>query len=188
VADATGSVTKITPGGAESTFASGLGTPYGMAFDSSGNLYVNAGSVIKITPGGVESTFASGFTSPGGLSFDPSGNLYAVDEFSGSIYKVTPGGAVSTFASGYGNNQLTGDAIDSSGNLYVAEELANSGAILKFTPGGTVSTFASALSPNYIAFQPSAVPEPNSSVMAAIAVGSLVVVSCIRRRRAFART
>ncbi len=53
-------VTKITPGGVTSTFASGMNNPGGLTFDSSGNLYVAVytdNDVLKITPDGTESTY-----------------------------------------------------------------------------------------------------------------------------------
>ena len=58
-----GYITEITPDGAQSTFASGLHVPYGLAFDSAGNLFVadvGSGNIYEFTPGGVRSTFASG--------------------------------------------------------------------------------------------------------------------------------
>ena len=67
------SIHEFTPGGAESTFATGLNGAGGLAFDSAGNLFATdgAGNVLKFTPGGSESTFASGFTVPttDGLAF-----------------------------------------------------------------------------------------------------------------------
>lgn len=123
-------------------FASGLNQPRGLAFDSSGNLFVaNYGNntVSKITPGGVVSTFVSGgMINPTGLAFDTAGNLYAAS-YSNTVSKITPGGVVSTFASGLvGPEGLT---FDSSGNLYAANAFSNS--VSKISPGGTVSPFAS---------------------------------------------
>jgi sugar lactone lactonase YvrE len=92
----TGSIIKITPAGAQSTFADGLQIPIGLAFDTAGNLLVvdnafavdGAGTILKFTPpftdsDNVPSTFAgpltsppSGLTSPRGVVFDSAGNLY----------------------------------------------------------------------------------------------------------------
>ena len=56
-----GSVYEYTPGGVPSTFTStGLNVPYGMAFNSAGNLFVasclddagSGGYITEITPGG----------------------------------------------------------------------------------------------------------------------------------------
>ena len=64
-------MSKVTPAGVVSTFASGFNGPAGLAFDSAGNLYVanDDGTVSEVTPAGVVSTFASGFNDPAGLAF-----------------------------------------------------------------------------------------------------------------------
>jgi glucose/arabinose dehydrogenase len=132
-----GTITRITPAGVASTFASGLNGPTGLAFDSSGNLYVaNAwtNSVIEITPAGALSAFvASGLDNPQGLAFDASGDLYVANYYNNTVSEVTPGGVVSTFVSS-GLTNPVGLSFDSSGNLYVANFGANS--VSKVTPGG----------------------------------------------------
>src|SRR5437660_802377 len=94
---------KFTPAGAKSSFATGLGAPFGVAVDGFGNVFeanFNTGMIFKFTPAGVKSTFASGLNTPTGLAFDASGNLFEADQASGTIFKFTPVGAKSTFASG----------------------------------------------------------------------------------------
>jgi hypothetical protein len=75
VGDASGNIYEYTPGGARSTFASGLNGPWGLAFNSAGDLFVveggYSGNIYEFTPGGVESTFASGLSGPLGLAFQP---------------------------------------------------------------------------------------------------------------------
>jgi sugar lactone lactonase YvrE len=92
--------------------------PVGLAFDSSGNLFVSidtftdpgADSIVYFTPMGVKSTFATGLTFPRGLAFDSSGNLFVAEtnvEFqTGDILKITPGGVRSTFAYGFGRPEF----------------------------------------------------------------------------------
>ena len=59
-------ILKYTPDGTESTFATDLNVPRGLAFDRSGNLFVaetiqtGPGDILKFTPGGIETVFASG--------------------------------------------------------------------------------------------------------------------------------
>src|SRR5208282_3951935 len=50
-----------TPGGAQSTIASGLFAPEALAFNSAGNLFEGdtSGNIYEFTPGGAQSTFAS---------------------------------------------------------------------------------------------------------------------------------
>ena len=90
----------------------------GLAFDSSGNLFVSietftdpgADSIVYFTPMGVKSTFATGLTFPRGLAFDSSGNLFVAEANAipeGDILKFSPGGGSPTvFASGFGRPEF----------------------------------------------------------------------------------
>jgi len=176
-------IRKITPAGVVSTFAGtgteghadGTGTeaqfhgPLGVAVDSSGNVYVadaNNHLIRKITPAGVVSTFAgtgteghadgtgteAQFHGPLGVAVDSSGNVYVADADNNRIRKITPAGVVSTFAGtgteGFADGTATtaqfyhpsGVAVDSSGNVYVAD--SGNHRIRKITPAGVVSTLA----------------------------------------------
>jgi hypothetical protein len=93
------------------SFATGLNKPWGIAFDSSGILYVaNSGTngalantIVKFASDGVRSTFATaidGLSSPQGLAFDSAGNLYVANSGNGTIRKFTSNGTGSVFASG----------------------------------------------------------------------------------------
>jgi sugar lactone lactonase YvrE len=125
------------------------GGPYGVAFDTSGNLYTTAynnGAVYKWTPIGgtitaasTGSTFASGFGNVAQMAFDSSGNLYVGDVSSNVIRKITPSRVVTNFAT---VSSPAGLAFDTSGNLYATDQNANT--ISKITPAGVVSTFVSA--------------------------------------------
>jgi sugar lactone lactonase YvrE len=151
-----GFIYQFTPTGVQTTFASGLSRPRGVAFDHFGNLFVVTNtfdsvsgtfqpSIVKITPGGVQSTFAtiSGDFFGSGLAIDGSGNVFviAVDDtsqtFASTIYKFTPGGVQSTFGSV--PSQGAGLAFDSAGNLFAADFADIT--IYKFTPDGTRSVF-----------------------------------------------
>src|SRR5579859_6252031 len=81
-----GQINGFTPTGAQSTFASGLNQPLGLAFDSAGNLYeadANSGNIYKFAPGGAQSTFASGLNRPVGLAFNSAGNLFVANSGAG---------------------------------------------------------------------------------------------------------
>src|SRR5205814_673421 len=99
-----GAISKFTPAGGRTTFASGLENPEAVAVDNAGNLFVSAwnfGSgtpaIYKITSGGVRSTFALGDSLFAPMACDSAGNLFVSD---GNIYKFTPSGVRSTFATG----------------------------------------------------------------------------------------
>jgi sugar lactone lactonase YvrE len=135
---------KFTPVGAKSTFATGLGGPFGVAVDAFGNVFeanFNDGMILKFTPTGVQSTFASGLNGPIALAFDAGGNLFAADSVANMIFKFTPTGVKTTFASGLSTPVAL--AFDASGNLFEADHGSN--RIFKFTPAGVKSTFASGL-------------------------------------------
>jgi len=100
-----GSIYEFTPGGAQSTFATGLNNPTGLAFNSAGDLFEadsGSGNIYEFT-NGVETekgTFASGLNSPSGLAFDSTGNLFVAS--GGNILEFTNGVAteMGTFATG----------------------------------------------------------------------------------------
>ena len=103
-------IEKFTSAGVDlGTFATSLNIPFGLALDSSGNVFVsNAGNdtIIKLSPSGTPTTFATastGLSRPEGLAFDSAGNLYVANAGNGTIEEFTPGGSHSVYASGVGS-------------------------------------------------------------------------------------
>ncbi|MGN4154903.1 NHL repeat-containing protein, partial [Burkholderia gladioli] len=180
-------IRKITPGGLVSTlagvqgvsgYADGAGNsaefsnPTGIAADSSGNLYVadTGNNVIrKISPAGVVSTLAgsptgasgsadgtgsaASFSGPNGIAVDSSGNVYVADTHNSIIRKITSMGEVTTLAGSAGTlgstdgpgasarfNVPASIAVDSGGNLYVAD--TNNNTIRKISSTLQVTTLA----------------------------------------------
>src|SRR5213082_102592 len=156
-------VRKITPAGIVTTLAgfagfhdysdgtgsnAGFGNLFGIAADSTGNVYVadNTYSTIrKITPAGVVTTLAgtpgisgsadgtgSGarFSSPRGIAIDGAKNLYVTDQNNQTIRKITPAGVVTTLggvAGSYGIADGTGPSARFMNPAGIA--VANSGTL-----------------------------------------------------------
>src|SRR5438128_4021074 len=102
---------------------------------------------------GVVGGVASGFNGPAGVAVDSTGNVYVADFWNSTIRKVTPPGVVTTLAGLAGNRGSangtgsaarfafpTGVAVDTNGNVYVAD--AGNSTIRKVTPAGPVTTLA----------------------------------------------
>ena len=150
-----------------------LNIPRAVAVDSSGNLFIadwGNGRIRKVDTSGTISTVAgngtAGFSGDGGpatsaklniprgVAVDSSGNLFIADWSNGRIRKVDTSGTISTVAGdgtfGFGGDggpatsaQLsfpTGVAVDSSGNLFIADTANH--RIRKVDTSGTISTVA----------------------------------------------
>lgn len=153
--------------GTNARFAS----PFGIAVGAGGNVYVADTynhTIRKITPAGAVSTLAglagnpgsadgpgagARFNTPFGLAVDSAGNIYVADTGNDAVRKITPAAVVSTLAglagspgSADGNgstaqfNAPFGVTVDSSGNVYVADQGNN--IIRKITPSRVVTTLA----------------------------------------------
>ncbi len=119
----------------------------------------SAGSVTTLAGAAGISGSADGaggvarFNGPTGVAVDGSGNVYVADAGNTSIRKITSAGVVSTFAgfSGVAGstdgtgaiarfNSPQGIAVDSAGNVYVAD--TNNSTVRKITPAAVVTTIA----------------------------------------------
>jgi sugar lactone lactonase YvrE len=142
------SIIQLDLTGAQTTFASNLNQPFGIAVEPAvpvpGALYVtsapfsNPGKVTLIAPNQIKRTLADGLVTAFGVVFDSKGNLYVVNDFD-KIIKIAPDGTRITFASGLDHPHFL--AIDSSDNLFDGE----SSTINKFAPSGTKTLFATVM-------------------------------------------
>ena len=179
-------IRKITSGGVVTTLAGFIGSlgavdgagsaarfayPFGVATDTSGNIYVADRSnhtVRKVSPEGHVTTFAglantpgttdgtgsaARFNSPQGVAVDGAGTVYIADTLNHTIRTISPGGVVTTLAglAGAGGNT---DGTGSAARFRQPRGLAvdTTGAVYvadssnftirKIAPGGVVTTFA----------------------------------------------
>jgi len=144
-------------------------TPYGVATDWDGNVYVADSAnhrIRKITPAGVTTVFAgsgtgqfgdgtgtnASFNFPYAVAVDSAQNVYVSDSINYRIRRITPAGVVTTLAgsgsaattngtgAGASFNLPRGITVDLSGNVYVGEQ--NGQVIRRITPGGVVTILA----------------------------------------------
>jgi hypothetical protein len=157
-------VRKITAAGVVTTLAGTAGvtgsadgtgaaarfnTPFGVATDSAGNVYVADTinhTIRKITPAGVVSTLAgtagvtgstdgtgaaARFNSPGGVAVDGAGNVYVADGSNHTIRKITSAGVVSTVVGVAGQPGFVPGALP--GRIGYPGDVAVSGTLLYIT-------------------------------------------------------
>ena len=160
---APGASTGVTVlgGGGSGSASNKLNNPMGMDIDSSNNIYIADKENYRIqkwTPGNSTATTVAGgngfgsnanqLLEPMGVAIDSSGNLYVADGGNDRVQKFASGSSSSTNATavagsngvGSNANQLNNPhdvAVDSSGNLYVADR--DNHRIQKFASGSSSS-------------------------------------------------
>jgi sugar lactone lactonase YvrE len=150
---AEGTVYRISPAGAITTYAEGMGIATGLAFDEFGNLFVGdrSGSIFKIAPGGeifVHATLEPSMAAYH-LALLADGTLLVAAPTTSSneaIHSISPDGEVGVYYRGLGRPQ--GMAIDVHNNVYIAASLAGRRGIVRITPEKTATLAVSG--PNLI--------------------------------------
>jgi sugar lactone lactonase YvrE len=139
---ADGAVYRISPEGAISTYAEGMGIATGIAFDRDGNLFVGdrSGTIFKIASGKTAATsgeiFVYATLEPSiaayHLAFNDAGTLFVTGPTTSSnqpIYAIDHDGNTTVFYQGLGRAQ--GMAFDVDDNLYVAASLHGQRGIVR---------------------------------------------------------
>ncbi len=136
---AEGTVYRISPEGAISTYAEGMGIATGIAFDAEGNLYVGdrSGTIFKINPSREIFVFATLEPSIAAyhLAFNAAGTLFVTGPTTSSnqaIHAIDRDGNTSVFYQGLGRAQ--GMAFDVDDNLYIAASLRGQRGVVRITP------------------------------------------------------
>jgi sugar lactone lactonase YvrE len=143
----------------------GLYYPRGIALDSSGNLYAEgytntigysvnvypAASNGNVSPAATIAGADTGLYGPVGIALDSGGNIYVLNGQTG----VTQFGSVIVYAAGSSGDAIPSTtitsnftgikgassvALDSTGNIYVANELSGSGGSINIYPAGSYAT------------------------------------------------
>ncbi|HEX3877472.1 MAG TPA: hypothetical protein VHW24_10830, partial [Bryobacteraceae bacterium] len=128
---------------------------------SNGTISTVAGNGTASYSGDGGSATGASLNTPVGLALDKAGNLYIADEGNNAVRMVTPGGTISTIA-GRGTQGYSGDgsaataaqlngpqgvAVDSAGNVYIADTLND--VIRQVNSKGVIVTIAGSGFPGY---------------------------------------
>ncbi len=159
---ATPAQANISIGQPRRVFVDGTGNVY---FSSLNSVFKLSGSTLTLVAGNSRAGFSGDggaavnaqLNQPQGIAVDSTGKVYIADSLNNRVRVVSPAGIISTFA---GNGQPgaysylgdggpaiqanlhlpSGVAVDSKGNVYIADTSNNS--IRKVTPDGTISRIA----------------------------------------------
>ncbi len=139
-------ISRTTPAGITSRFATVEVGGDGLAFDDNGDLWWTNGIerlIKKISPGGVVTEVASGglLSYPLGIVLAGDGNFYVSEGKTGEIHRVTRNGAVSFFAKVPGSGQWKlGQITAGNDRLYAAGQ--NTNRVFEIDMQGNVSILA----------------------------------------------
>jgi sugar lactone lactonase YvrE len=117
-------VLEVTPSGVQSVAPlTGLSAPTQLTFDYSGNLFVvDSGNsrIVELPVNGNQTAIALPGVTPTTVAVDPSGTLYTTDSTSLQLLAFAPGSTTGTPVLN-GLNKPAGLAVDSDGNLFLAD-------------------------------------------------------------------
>ncbi len=133
-----------------------FGIPWGVTVDGSGKIYIadSGNGLVRKVSNGIINTLAGGLSFPRGIAVDSTGNVYVTSQGANRVFRISPSGTVATVA-GMGGSGYSGDggpavsaalnnpygvAVDSSGNLYIAD--TNNRRIRKVSASGIITTIA----------------------------------------------
>ncbi|MHB8357741.1 MAG: hypothetical protein ACYDDQ_13745 [Vulcanimicrobiaceae bacterium] len=164
-----GTVTEYAPpytGAPTATISNSVNDPGGLAFDSSGNLFVANqanNNVTEYAPpytGAPTATISNSVNVPWGVAFDSSGNLFVANLATNNVTEYAPpfsNSSAPTATISNSVNKPVGLAFDSSGDLFVANLTNNN--VTEYAPpytGAPTATISNSVNvPNGLAFDSS---------------------------------
>ncbi len=158
-----GTISRLNADGSITLLFSGLAGPEGMVYLPDGTLIVaeqRTNRILQIAPGSSAPTVLRSL--PGtpstqtckdgvdGIALDPTNNTLIIpDSPIGNVYRMSLDGKTLTLLAS-GIVRPVGAAVDSQGNVYVADECG--GAVVRITPGGATTHIGGFGMPDDVAF------------------------------------
>ena len=102
----------------------GLNLPYGVAVDSSGNVYIadtGNNAIEEWSAGQMTTLVSAGLNGPHGVAVDGQGNVYIADAYNNAIKEWSPANQQLNTLVSSGLNFPVGVAVDGQGNVYIAD-------------------------------------------------------------------
>jgi streptogramin lyase len=154
--------------------SSGLKSPYGVAVDGSGLVYIadTGNGAIEAwaasVPAGAIGPLASGLNRPHGVAVDATGNIYIAETYNAAIDEYSLFSGTQTLVSS-GLGAPWGVAVDGFGNVYIADQL--NGAISEWNPlTQQLTKLAPAIGPRGVAV------DASGNVYIADTLGNMILV------------
>jgi sugar lactone lactonase YvrE len=122
------SVLKVSAAGVQSTVASGLNVPNGVAVDGAGDVLIADtfnNRVLEVSSAGVQTTLppvtvnALGLNEPFGVAVDGAGDVFIADWGNGRVVEIAANGTQTTV--GTGLITPVGVAVDTAGDVFIAD-------------------------------------------------------------------
>ncbi len=140
----TGQLVQMFPGGPQTTLASGLNDPSGVAVDAAGDVFVvifNSDVIEYPADGSAPRTLAGG-AYPESLAVDAQGDVFVGDSYGVQEYPVGGGQVTLDPSIPY----APGLAVDNQGDVFASgNQVGYSGDVVEVHPNGTQTTVASGL-------------------------------------------
>ncbi len=114
---------EIRPSGVQTTIASGLNQPAGIAVDGAGNVFITNtynNQIVEVPVGKAQTVLSvAGLSLPQDVKVDAAGNLFILNS-TGHLVEVPANGGPQTMIPTNGISGLNALALDGAGNLFVA--------------------------------------------------------------------
>jgi sugar lactone lactonase YvrE len=144
-------VEQAADDGPQTTVASGLSEPSGVAVDAAGDVFIaEAGKneVVELPAGGgPQTTVGTGLNLPTAVALDAAGDVFIADTGNDRVVEVPAGGGPQTTV-GTGLKGPTGVAVDAAGDVFIADE-GNNRVVAVAADGRPQTTVGTELSGPY---------------------------------------
>ena len=143
-----GRVIEVPLSGSQTTVATGLSEPTGVAVDGAGDVFIADSAndrVVEVPHGGTQFTLVSGLSFPEGVAVDSAGDVFIADTGNDRVLELPKGGTLTPIATGLSRPEGVG--VDAAGDVFIADTGNNQ--ILEVQAGATQPTVVTSIANPY---------------------------------------